>query len=175
MSFFNKLLNKIRGINQLNKPKQQFIFGSIISGTYSNYKHDPHPTILCLGCYNNNGDWFVHGLQLHNNFQNYIVTTVLNIKKSGIITNPKLFYNYLKLNNPQLVKECYRTYYLSMSDFKTVSPGFSNINENYCYPISDQRDNFLNILNTQKKSIPVINTEQLKNNVIRVINSVKIW
>ena len=179
MSFFSNLLNLIRGINKKNKPVQMFTFGSIISGSYSNWKTDPHPTILCLGNYNKNGKWYVHGIQLHlaGASLNFIINTIINIKKQGVVTNPLLFYNYLKINNPNLVKNCYRTYLSDMCDFKTISPGFSNINEKYCYPISDNRDNFITRIVDNKKNIQNIdiNSEQLRNNITQVINSVKVW
>lgn len=179
MSFFSNLLNLIRGINKKSKPLQTFAFGSIISGSYSNWKTDPHPTILCLGNYNKNGKWYVHGIQLHAAGVNldYILNTIRNIKKQGIVTNPILFYNYLKLNNPFLIKNCYRTYLSELCDFKTISPGFSNINEKYCYPISDNRDNFIVRLVDNKMQIQNVDTysTQLRNNITQAINSVKVW
>ena len=176
MNFFTNLLNKIRNINFFKKPKQTFIFGSIISGTYTNWKTDPHPTILCLGTFNKNGKWMVHGIQLHNMYSQYLITVIKNIKQNGTITNPINFYNYLKLNYPTIIKECYRTYKMEMTDFKTISPGFSNINEKYCYPISDQRDGFINALKeNNNKQIPNINQEELRKNITRVTNTVKIW
>lgn len=169
-------MNKIRSINAAAAPKQNFVFGSIISGTYSNYKHDPHPTILCLGCYTNQKGAFVHGIQLHNNANlGWILNVIKNIKNSGTITNPKLFYNYIKLNNPLVLKN-YRTYHLNMSNFKTVAPGFSNINLNYCYPINDERDNFVRELNGQNNFInKFVDTQQLRFNITKVINTVKVW
>ena len=175
MSFFSSLMDKIRGINQNSRPIQQFVFGSIISGEYSQFKTDPHPTVLCLGCYQKNGKWYIHGLQLHSPYQNYLITTIKNIKTNNIITNPLMFYRYLKLNNPQLTRDCYRTYILGFSNFKTINPGFSNILENNCYPISDQRD--VNIVNqlTVKKVFPTVNINKLKDSITNVINSVKVW
>lgn len=179
MSFFSNLINTIRGINKKSKPVQNFIFGSIISGSYSNWKTDPHPTILCLGNYNKNGKWYIHGIQLHaaGASLDYILNTIRNIKQQGIVTNPILFYNYLKINNPFLIKNCYRTYLSEMCDFKTISPGFSNINEKYCYPISDNRDNFIVRLVDNKKQIQNVDTysTQLRNNITQAINSVKVW
>lgn len=179
MNFFTNLINTIRGINKKTAPVQQFVFGSIISGTYSNAKHDFHPTILCLGNYQKNGKWYVHGIQLHYLGGNlsYILGTINNIKSKGIVTTPILFYNYLKNNNPLIIKNCYRTYLSNLCDFKTVNPGFSNINENYCYPISDVRDNFLNTLNQKKSFIQNIKlgTQQLRENITAALNTVKIW
>ena len=177
MSFFQDLFNRIKGINAQNKPVKQYVFGSVLSGTYANWKTDPHPTILCLGSYNKNGKIFVHGIQMHvsNNYTNYIVNTILNIRNNHVVTNPVLFFNYLKQNSYLVVKECYRTYDASMCDFKIVSPGISSINIENCYPQSDQRDSFLQTLNNQVNFKKTFNVAQLKENITRVINSIKIW
>ena len=74
MSFFDRLFNWIRGINEKNRSvvaaqqitPSDFVFGTIVSGGYTNFKHDPTPTILCLGNYiHSNGRSYVHGIQLH--------------------------------------------------------------------------------------------------------------
>ena len=54
MGFYSRLMDYVSGINAQNKPMQRFVFGSIVSGTYANWKTDPHPTILCLGNYQKN-------------------------------------------------------------------------------------------------------------------------
>lgn len=179
MSFFSNLLDRIRGINQNTKSQtvaRSYVFGVILSGTYSNWKTDPHPTILCLGSYvKNNGFRYVHGIQLHaiGSNINWLITLLQNMKKNGIITNPYSFYNYLKLNAPAIVKNGYRTYRIDQTNFKIVNPGLTNI-QGY-YKSDDNRDTFLNALNPQQKiNIPIdINT--LKENISRVVNTVKIW
>lgn len=171
-------MNYISGINAANKPIQNFVFGSIISGTYTNWKTDPHPTILCLGNYQKNNQWYVHGIQLHNAAGNlgWLLMTINSLKSNNVIATPIMFYNYLKYKAPGLIRDCYRTYAANMCDFKIVNPGFSNISENYCYPISDQRDYFLQKLNKKQTNINIdINSTQLRNNITAVINSVKVW
>ena len=145
MGFYSKLMDFISGINAKNKPMQRFVFGSIISGTYTNWKTDPHPTILCLGNYQKNGEWYVHGIQLHNagNELSWLLGTIQDLRDNGSVPNPYMFFTALKYKSPWLIKKCYRTYITSMTDFKIVNPGFSNINEKYCYPINDGRDYFL--------------------------------
>ena len=178
MGFFTKLLNKIRGIITANKPINNFVFGSIISGTYSNFKHDPHPTIFYFGTFNKNGKVLIHGIQMHalGNNLSWFLSTISSIKLNGVITNPMLFYNYLKIKNPQLIKDCYRTYHAQFSDFKTISPGISNILPQNCYPISDSRDSFINQLNGTKQIPTQINPTVLKNSITQVIsNTVKVW
>jgi hypothetical protein len=69
------------------------------------------------------------------------------IKRGGQIINPRYFYQYLKFNNPNIIKKCYRTYHTEMCDFKMISPGFSNFNTSLSYPIKDYRDYFVKQLN----------------------------
>lgn len=178
MGFYNRLMDYISGINAANKPAQNFVFGSIISGTYTNWKTDPHPTILCLGNYQKNGQWYIHGIQLHEAGGNlgWLLMTINSLKQNGAIVTPIIFYNYIKYKAPGLIKYSYRTYLSNMCDFKVVNPGFSNINENYCYPITDERDYFLKRIGTKVNIINMdINSTQLRNNVTAVINSVKVW
>lgn len=179
MSFFSNLLDTIRGVNKKTAPVQMFVFGSIISGTYQNAKHDSHPTILCLGNYQKNGKWYVHGIQMHylGSNLNFVLNTVRSIKQQGVITNPIMFYNYLKMKNPMIIRNCYRTYLSELCDFKTVNPGFSKISENYCYPINDTRDSFLNAISNKPTQIQNLNlsSTQLRENITAVINTVKVW
>jgi len=179
MSFFSSLLNKIRGINQNTKARttNTYMFGVILSGTYSNWKRDPHPTFLCLGCYAKaNGQMYVHGIQLHSigNGLNYLLTLIQNMKRNGVITNPLSFFNYLKMNNPTLIKEGYRTYNTNFCNFKIVNAGLTNIPN--VYPPDDARDGFLKHLEPKPTFVNNnININTLKENITRVINTVKIW
>ena len=184
MGFFEKILGFIKGINRRNNnnvvvqtAKQDYIFGSIISGSYTNYKHDPNPTILCLGTYpRSDGRWMVHGIQLHaaGSNLNYILNLIRQIKTSGMTTNPLAFYNLLKMNNYPLVKNCYRTYFIECCNFKTISPGFSNIPINYCVTPTDSRDYWVNSFNGIKVT-PIVDENILKNSIIQAQNTTKVW
>ena len=164
--------------NQVSKNvtlARSYTFGVILSGTYSNWKTDPHPTILCLGSYTNRlGYTYVHGIQLHaiGGNVNYIISLIQNMKRNGIITSPRGFFNYLKLNNPYIIQQGYRTYRIEQTNFRIVNAGLTNIQGTFGY--DDQRDSFLDGLFTpQPRKMLDINT--LKENITRVINTVKIW
>ena len=87
-----------------------------------------------------------------------------------------MFFVFLKQKAPGIIRDCYRTYQSNMCDFKIVNPGFSNVNERYCYPVTDGRDYFLQNLAKKKQIINFdINSVQLRNNITAVINSVKVW
>lgn len=171
MSFFSSIIDKIRGINVMNRPKRAYIFGVILSGTYSNWKHDSHPTFLCLGTYGG----YVHGIQLHAIDPSYIIGVIRNFKASGTVTNPLAFFRYLKFNAPWVIKEGYRTYRYELCDFKIVNQGLTNIKN--CYPPDDSRDGFLSQLQDGNyKVTPTFSMEALKNNIRNIItNTVKVW
>ena len=173
MSFFSNLINKIRGINNSVAPQNAYIFGTILSGSYANWKTDPHPTLLCLGTYNG----YVHGIQLHaiGEGVNFIVSTINMYKQNSIVTNPLAFYQYLKLRNPMIIKLGYRTYRFEYCNFRIVNGGLTNIQN--CYPYTDTRDEFLNLIGEKKRTIiPNFSLDDLKNNIRQVIsNTVKVW
>ncbi len=177
MGFWSNLLDKIRGINQENKIQsniKSYMFGVILGGTYANWKTDPNPTFFCFGVYIKNNQRYVHGIQLHAIGGNvdYIIKLIQNMKSSGVITNPYSFYNYIKLNNPYIIKQGYRTYKVEASNFKVVNAGLTNIKGNFSS--QDPRDYFLNQLNPNPPKWKM-NITDLKNNITRVINTVKIW
>ena len=174
MNFFTSLLNKIRGINIVNRPQRAYIFGVILSGNYANWKKDPHPTFLCLGTYGP----YVHGIQLHaigSDGVNFIINTIKSFKTGGIITNPLSFFYYIKSHAPKIISVGYRTYKYEYCDFKVVNAGLTNIKN--CYPPDDTRDGFLNSLTEEKRDIiPNFSMESLKNSIKSVINNtVKVW
>jgi len=178
MGFFSRLMDYMSGINANNRPPQNFVFGSIISGTYANWKTDPHPTLLYLGTFQKNGNWYIHGIQLHVNNGNlsWLLDQINILKSNGAVINPYMFFVFLKQKAPGIIRDCYRTYQSNMCDFKIVNPGFSNVNERYCYPVTDGRDYFLQNLAKKKQVINFdINSVQLRNNITAVINSVKVW
>lgn len=163
-------------MSKLNNISRSYIFGVILSGTYSNWKRDPHPTILCLGCYTKPTGRYVHGIQLHaiGEYQTNLITLILNMKKNGMITNPYSFFNYLKLNYPAIIRYGYRTYKLEQTNFRIVNPGLTNIQGNF--KSDDGRDEFLNyLIPNQQRRIVNIDINILKDNISRVINTVKIW
>lgn len=180
MSFYSELIDWIRGkvwsAKQVMRPRPvDFVFGSIISGQYTNWKTDPHPTILCLGNYMKpNGRWYVHGIQLHaidNSDLAWLMNLINSMKVNGTTTNPRAFYYYLKMNRYSVVRNGYRIYHSEMTNFKTIHPGFSNISQELCLPITDMRDEFLK----PKPINPTIDQTELRENITRALNSKKIW
>ena len=178
MSFFISFIDKIRGINQQHKTRIQsraYIYGVILSGTYANWKTDSHPTFFCLGTYSKNGSIYVHGIQLHNlnvNLQ-WFLNTILTFKNSGAVSTPLQFFNYLKMNAPLIIKNCYRTYKIEYCNFKIVSSGLTNINN--FYKSEDSRDYFLNQLTPVTSKPKIVDLSALRENITNALNTFKIW
>ena len=160
-SFFNSIVNILRNIRAsvttFFQPRQ-FVFGSIISGKYSNFKTDPSPTILYMGTYQNvnNHKFYIHGINLHylNSFDlQWLIKLLYIMKRAGQQVNPRSFYYYIKINRPDIVKRAYRIYHAEMANYYTVSPGCSNLPTSACYSITDARDSMIAQLNAQINAV----------------------
>lgn len=178
MSFFFNLINSIRGINSNSNQNVQFsqcMFGVIMSGDYQRWKRDNHPTFFCMGTYISpfNGKKYVHGIQLHAIGNN--INWFLNVIKQnkGVALNPLIFFNYIKMNNYDVIKYGYRTYRLEFCNFKIVNPGITNIKT--FYPSTDSRDSFLNFLTPTITQKIVQDANKLKENVTKALNTFKVW
>lgn len=188
MGFYSNIINWMRGMNNSNStPTRQYVFGSIVHGYYKNWKHDPNPTILCLGTYmKSNGKLYTHGIQLHaidTYTQDWLLNLILRMKKTGTVITPMNFYKYLKMNNYNVVKYGYRIYHAELCAFNTISPGFSNITMKTCSQAADFRDNKIKLLNNSlennsqqtPKNTQSINQDELKRNITNVMNTKKLW
>lgn len=178
MDFFSNIINTIRGINkstEQNVQLNQCIFGVIMSGEYYRWKTDQHPTFFCLGTYINpiNGKRYVHGIQLHSLGGNllWFLNTIKQYK--GYALNPLVFFNFIKMNNYNVIETGYRTYLLEYCNFKIVNPGITNIKT--FYPANDPRDNFLSYLTPVVKQPQIQDTEKIKENINKALNIFKIW
>lgn len=159
MSFLQSIVSWLRGIKSsviTGGRGKNYIIGSIVSGQYSNYKHDPSPTILYLGTYQaRNGRFYIHGLQLHymSDFERlWLLKLIYMMKRAGQVIIPRQFYYYIKMNQPSIVKKCYRIYHAEMANYYTISPGFSNMDVRSCYSVKDPRDYQITQLNQQIES-----------------------
>lgn len=196
-SFFSDIINFLRGIKSsvttyFNKTRS-YPIGSIISGNYSNYKHDPNPTILYMGTYQNinNHKFYIHGFQLHymNDFdRQWLLQTIYMMKRGGQQINPRQFYYYIKISRPYIVKNCYRIYHSEFANFYTISPGFSNLDVKSCYTVKDGRDVYVSQLNQMidaayninkgdytNPTRVAVNQNELQEHIQAVLNTRKIW
>jgi hypothetical protein len=98
------------------------------------------------------------------------------------IINPRLMYQYLKLNFPTIIQKCYRMYHLEMCEFKIISPGISQIPLSSCYGIKDGRDGIIMTFNNQITQTTTLlenrqiayNQEELQSHIVEALNSRKI-
>lgn len=197
MSFFKEIINWLRGIKSsvttyFNKTRS-YPIGSIISGAYTQYKHDPTPTILYMGTYQNvnNHKFYIHGINLHylNSFDlQWLIKLLYMMKRGSQQVNPRQFYYYIKINRPQIIKSCYRIYHVEFAKFYTVSPGFSNVDVKSCYSVTDSRDTMIRQLNQMINAAynvnvgdysnparVAVNQQELSEHIQQVLNSRKIW
>lgn len=196
MSFFQNILNWLRGIRYSisTSTTKSYPFGQIVSGSYSNAKHDFNPTILCFGSYTKqrkDGSItnLTHGLNLHYLTQSdlqWLIQFIYITKRGGQILNPRNFYYYLKMNRPNMMK-AYRTYTTVFSKFYAISPGFSNASVKSCYPIKDSRDYLISQLNQmisnawsggnkyQEPAPVAYNRKELQDSISYILNSKKVF
>lgn len=196
-NFFNSIMSWLRGVKSsvashfLPGYTKTYIFGQIVSGHYRNYKHDPNPTIFCMGTYINprNGRSYVHGFNLH--YLNgvdlqWFMRLVFMMKHNGQILDPRGFYIYIKTNRPSMVKTAYRIYHTALCDYKTVSPGVSAADVKSCYSVTDSRDIFVKQLNQMIdasfgvdvgniQKTPTYNKQDLQDHIQQVLNTRKVW
>ncbi|MDR0677012.1 MAG: hypothetical protein LBF97_08270 [Elusimicrobiota bacterium] len=170
--FYNSLINTFRGIRQSINTygDKYYTFGTICNGSYLNWKHDPNPSVFVLhgGEPGYNLKKMVHGINLHympsGDQYRFIRTLYLAYRGQQIISKP-LMYQYLKLNFPNIIKQCYRMYHLEMCDFKIISPGITQIPLSSCYPIKDRRDGIIATFNNQiTKTTTVLENRQIAYN-----------
>ena len=120
------------------------IFGTIYTMRYSNFKRDPNPLIFVLY---SGPRRFVHisghytdGINLH--YLNYadkmwFARMMYLVKKGNQQMNPRLFYRFLKLNRPSIIRAAYRRYHTSMiGGPKMVSAGWTHLSK-LVYPFND--------------------------------------
>ena len=103
----------------------------------------------------------------------WFLNTILTFKNSGVVTTPVQFFNYLKMNAPLIIKNCYRTYKIEFCNFKIVNPGLTNINN--FYKSEDSRDYFLNQLTPVISKPKIIDLNALRENITNALNTFKIW
>ena len=140
--FLAKLRNRRFAIQSTQN--RSLIFGTIYSMNYSNFKRDPNPLILVLYSGPRN---FVHvsghytdGINLHYlslNDRMWLARIIYMIKKGNQVMNPHLFYRFLKLNRPSIVRTAYRRYHTSMiHNPRMVSAGWTHLTR-LVYPFND--------------------------------------
>lgn len=166
-----------------NTQGRSLIFGTIYSFRYRNFKHDPTPLILVL--YSGPRS-FVHvsghytdGINLHylsSADRMWLARTIYLIKRGNQRMNPYLFYRFLKLNRPNIVRVAYRRYHTNMiGNPRMVSAGWTHLSK-LVYPFNDPWIQGLN-RTLEPQSINQTNvqvaysSEELNNRIIQTLNS----
>lgn len=143
--FYSWLLNRLRGIRfssvtGTGYSSKNYIFGTIVNGSYRNFKKDPKPLVFVMWCGRGaNGNYHTHGINLHyldNNELMWFARNIFMIKKYQQMIDGRTFYTYLKTRMPSIVKKAYRVYFTQQTDFKMVSAGITNM-EKFVYPSNE--------------------------------------
>lgn len=123
---------------------KSLIFGTIYAMRYSNFKRDPAPLIFVLysgpRTFVRKSGHYTDGINLH--YLNmadkmWMAKMIYLIKKGNQVMKPHLFYRFLKLNRPNIIRTAYRRYHTSMiGGPKMVSAGWTQLNK-LVYPFND--------------------------------------
>lgn len=100
-------------------------YGTVVSMTYLNYKHDPTPNILVMY----SGMRYTHGINLNylsNDDKQWIGRILFMIKKGGQVIDGRTLYLMIKTQRPSIVRSAYRIYHTKyISNPRMVSAGFT--------------------------------------------------
>jgi len=120
------------------------IFGCIYSLRYSNFKRDPSPLILTLysgpRSFVRVSGHYTDGINL--NYlsmpdKQWLARTIYLIKRGNQIMKPHLFYRFLKLNRPNIIRTAFRRYHTSMIVApRMASAGWTSLSK-LQYPINN--------------------------------------
>jgi len=179
-----KLRNRRYAMQSTNG--KSLIFGCIYSMRYTNYKRDPSPLIFVLYSgqrrFVTKQGHYTDGINLH--YLNYsdkmwFARMLYLLKKGNQRMNPRLFYRFLKLNRPNIVKTAYRRYHTSMiGNPRMVSAGFTHLGK-LIYPFNDPWIVGLNkTLEPQMQNLTGVqiaySQDELSNRINQTLNSVPI-
>ncbi len=140
--FLAKLRNR-RFAMQATQGKS-LIFGTIYSMRYSNFKRDPNPLMLALysgpRTFVHKSGHYTDGINLHYlniSDKMWLARSIYLMKKGNQIMQPYMFYRFLKLNRPSIVRTAYRRYHTSMIiQPRMVSAGWTHFTR-LVYPFND--------------------------------------
>ncbi|MFW6281340.1 MAG: hypothetical protein ACOC1O_00920 [bacterium] len=139
-----KLRNRRYAI-QNRTARNQLIFGTIYKmRLYENWKHDISPLIFVMYSgpmtFVKKSGHYTDGLNL--NYMNsgdkqWLGRVIYLMKKGNQVMNGRLFYRYLKMNRPSIIRTCYRRYFTSkIRRPQMVSAGVTNLTK-LVYPFND--------------------------------------
>ncbi len=127
------------------------IFGCIYEMNYRNFKHDPQPLIFVMysgyKTFVHKSGFYTDGLNL--NYMDYndrawLGRMIYLAKKGNQRMQPYLFYRFLKMNRPNIIRKCYRRYHTNMMlKPRMVSAGFTHL-QKMTYPTRNPWINGLN-------------------------------
>lgn len=177
--FFRWIVDRLRFRRLGVSPRTRLLtFGAIYNGTYSNWKHDPKPTIWVQY----SGEKYTHGINV--NYLNtidkmWLARVIYLMKKGNQSMDGYTFYKLLKVQRYSIVQRAYRVYFTSLLNMKLVSAGITPLDE-MIYTTS--KDPWIATLNeaikpSEMRQPPIriaYDSEELRNRIIQSQNAIDI-
>jgi len=178
MSLYSWLVNKLRFRRfSMSARTRLLTFGAIYTTTYTNWRHDPRPMIWVQY----SGPKYTHAINIHylNSYDKaWFANTIYIIKKAGQVIDGRLFYSFLKMRRPNIVRVAYRVYFTGLLNARLVSAGITPLDKMVYTGFRDPWIAFLNqkIQPSEMRQPPVIayHTEELRDRIIEAQNAVDI-
>lgn len=128
-NLFSWIVGKLRNIRYaLSTRAKVYIFGTIVWGNYSNWKHDPVP----LAWIQYSDRRITHAINIHylnSSDKAWMMNTIYMLKRGNQRIDGLTFYRLLKMRRPSIVKTAYRTYHTSLFNAKLVSAGITPLDK----------------------------------------------
>jgi hypothetical protein len=185
MGVVNWLLTRLRNrrFAMTRTGGRSLIFGTIYTMRYRNWKHDPSPLIFVMY---SGPRTFVHvsghytdGINLHYlnmSDRMWFARMIYLTKKGSQKMAPYLFYRFLKMNRPSIIRDGYRRYHTSMiGGPRMVSAGWTHLTK-LVYPFNDPWIQGLNkTLEPQNVNLTSVkisySADELTNRITQTLNS----
>lgn len=141
MNIIQWVMNRIRTLGSrfsylANRAFGVMYYGTIVSMTYLNYKHDPTPNILVMY----SGMRYTHGINLNylsNDDKQWIGRILYMIKRGNQVIDGRTLYLMIKSQRPSIVRSAYRMYHTKyIANPRMVSAGFTPLDK-LVYPSGD--------------------------------------
>lgn len=120
-------------------------YGTMVSFTYLNFKHDPTPMIFVMY----SGMRYTHGINLHymsNDDKMWFGRMIYLLKKGNQVIDGRTLYQMIKMQRPSIIRRCYRMYFTQfIQNPRMVSAGFTALGKLQY----QSEDPFIQALNAQ--------------------------
>ena len=155
MNFFRNLITKIRNIRYSvlgGGNRKSLIFGAIYKMTlYQRWKNDQSPLIYVMYSgpmsFVRKSGHYTDGINLNyldSGDKAWFARAIFLMRKGNQAMNGVLFYRFLKMNRPNIIRRAYRRYHTQLiNNPRMVSAGITSLDK-LVYPYNDPYIKFIN-------------------------------